>query len=206
MIIIISRFFAGETNVYKWKCYIGICSKICKKNCRCCAKCKVIDVVKWVISFFALSVSGSPVPTVSWVKDGASLRQRSGVSTRQEGSLHVLCLENAHITDTGQYGCSLRLYSFCFQFHIEIDLTFFFNAGSLEHVLNCRAVEICHLPCCLYKQVTEWTSQTGVRWRRMSNSLPQSHREAKIEPINVPHGYSGFVCSKCQGLNIERIA
>ncbi len=54
----------------------------------------------------SLSVSGSPVPTVSWVKDGAPLRQRSGVSTRQEGSLHVLCLESAHITDTGQYGCT----------------------------------------------------------------------------------------------------
>jgi len=36
----------------------------------------------------------------------------------------------------------LRLYSFCFQFHTEIDLTFFFNAGSLEHVLNGRAVEM----------------------------------------------------------------
>uniref|UniRef100_A0A8C1Q582 Myosin light chain kinase, smooth muscle n=1 Tax=Cyprinus carpio TaxID=7962 RepID=A0A8C1Q582_CYPCA len=41
-----------------------------------------------------------------WMKDGAPLRQRSGVSTRQEGSLHVLCLESAHITDTGQYGCT----------------------------------------------------------------------------------------------------
>ncbi|XP_059417378.1 myosin light chain kinase, smooth muscle-like isoform X2 [Carassius carassius] len=55
---------------------------------------------------FRCQVSGSPVPTVSWMKDGAPLRQRSGVSTRQEGSLHVLCLENAHITDTGQYGCT----------------------------------------------------------------------------------------------------
>uniref|UniRef100_A0A8C2K0U3 Myosin light chain kinase, smooth muscle n=1 Tax=Cyprinus carpio TaxID=7962 RepID=A0A8C2K0U3_CYPCA len=55
---------------------------------------------------FRCQVSGSPVPTVSWVKDGAPLRQRSGVSTRQEGSLHVLCLESAHITDTGQYGCT----------------------------------------------------------------------------------------------------
>ncbi|XP_039503094.1 myosin light chain kinase, smooth muscle isoform X2 [Pimephales promelas] len=55
---------------------------------------------------FRCQVSGSPVPTVSWVKDGAPLRQTSGVSTRQEGSLHVLCLENAHITDTGQYGCT----------------------------------------------------------------------------------------------------
>uniref|UniRef100_A0A8C1PXY6 Myosin light chain kinase, smooth muscle n=1 Tax=Cyprinus carpio TaxID=7962 RepID=A0A8C1PXY6_CYPCA len=55
---------------------------------------------------FRCQVSGSPVPTVSWMKDGAPLRQRSGVSTRQEGSLHVLCLESAHITDTGQYGCT----------------------------------------------------------------------------------------------------
>uniref|UniRef100_A0A8C1YRB9 Myosin light chain kinase, smooth muscle n=1 Tax=Cyprinus carpio TaxID=7962 RepID=A0A8C1YRB9_CYPCA len=55
---------------------------------------------------FRCQVSGSPVPTLSWMKDGAPLRQRSGVSTRQEGSLHVLCLESAHITDTGQYGCT----------------------------------------------------------------------------------------------------
>ncbi|XP_050975208.1 myosin light chain kinase, smooth muscle isoform X2 [Labeo rohita] len=55
---------------------------------------------------FRCQVSGSPVPTVSWMKDGAPLRQKSGVSTRQEGSLHVLCLESAHVTDTGQYGCT----------------------------------------------------------------------------------------------------
>ncbi|XP_043085517.1 myosin light chain kinase, smooth muscle isoform X2 [Puntigrus tetrazona] len=55
---------------------------------------------------FRCQVSGSPVPTVSWVKDGAPLRQRSGVSTRQEGGLHVLSLESAHITDTGQYACA----------------------------------------------------------------------------------------------------
>lgn len=55
---------------------------------------------------FRCQVSGSPVPTVSWVKDGAPVRQRSGISTRLEGSLHVLCLESAHITDTGQYSCT----------------------------------------------------------------------------------------------------
>ncbi|XP_017213228.2 myosin light chain kinase, smooth muscle isoform X3 [Danio rerio] len=55
---------------------------------------------------FKCQVSGSPVPAVSWLKDGAPLRQRSDVSTRQEAGLHVLCLDNAHITDTGQYGCT----------------------------------------------------------------------------------------------------
>uniref|UniRef100_A0A9J7XUE5 Myosin light chain kinase, smooth muscle n=1 Tax=Cyprinus carpio carpio TaxID=630221 RepID=A0A9J7XUE5_CYPCA len=64
------------------------------------------EVVQGEKVTFRCQVSGSPVPTVSWVKDGAPLRQRSGVSTRQEGSLHVLCLESAHITDTGQYGCT----------------------------------------------------------------------------------------------------
>ncbi|XP_016098877.1 myosin light chain kinase, smooth muscle-like [Sinocyclocheilus grahami] len=64
------------------------------------------EVVQGEKVTFRCQVSGSPVPTVSWLKDGAPLRQRSGVSTRQEGSLHVLCLESAHITDTGQYGCT----------------------------------------------------------------------------------------------------
>ncbi|XP_067265765.1 myosin light chain kinase, smooth muscle isoform X1 [Chanodichthys erythropterus] len=64
------------------------------------------EVVQGEKVTFRCQVSGSPEPTVSWVKDGAPLRQRSGVCTRQEGSLHVLCLENTHITDTGQYGCT----------------------------------------------------------------------------------------------------
>lgn len=34
--------------------------------------------------------------------------------------------------------------------------------------------------------------------------LPQSHGEAKIEPINAPHAYNGFVCSECQDLNIKK--
>lgn len=55
---------------------------------------------------FRCQVSGSPLPSVSWMKDGVPVSQRAGFSTRHEGRLHFLCLENAHITDTGQYSCS----------------------------------------------------------------------------------------------------
>lgn len=92
-----------------------------------------------------------------------------------------------------------------FYFHIEKTI---FNTGSVE---LCWMAGLwrwrlpCHLSCCLCKQVAEWTPRTGVCWRRMSNSLHQSHGDVKIEPISVPHGYNGFVCSKCQGLQIKRI-
>uniref|UniRef100_A0AAR2J2Y9 Myosin light chain kinase, smooth muscle n=1 Tax=Pygocentrus nattereri TaxID=42514 RepID=A0AAR2J2Y9_PYGNA len=55
---------------------------------------------------FKCQVSGWPVPAVSWVKDGAVLRQRAGISTQQEGSLHLLCVENVQKADAGQYGCT----------------------------------------------------------------------------------------------------
>lgn len=51
-------------------------------------------------------VSGWPVPTVSWVKDGTVLRLRAGISIQQEDSLHLLCLENVQKTDAGQYSCT----------------------------------------------------------------------------------------------------
>ncbi|KAL7881804.1 hypothetical protein AOLI_G00086520 [Acnodon oligacanthus] len=55
---------------------------------------------------FKCQVSGWPVPAVSWVKDGGVLRQRAGISTQQEGSLHLLCVENVQKADAGQYGCT----------------------------------------------------------------------------------------------------
>ncbi|XP_055070840.2 myosin light chain kinase, smooth muscle isoform X2 [Misgurnus anguillicaudatus] len=55
---------------------------------------------------FRCEVSGSPLPSVSWLKDGVPLGQKAGISMRQEGHQHFLCLRNARITDTGQYGCS----------------------------------------------------------------------------------------------------
>ncbi|XP_051998180.1 myosin light chain kinase, smooth muscle-like isoform X3 [Xyrauchen texanus] len=64
------------------------------------------EVVPGAKVTFQCQVTGSPVPTVMWMKDGAPVRQRAGVSTRQEDSVHFLCLENAHITDTGPYSCT----------------------------------------------------------------------------------------------------
>ncbi|XP_060785969.1 myosin light chain kinase, smooth muscle isoform X4 [Neoarius graeffei] len=55
---------------------------------------------------FKCQVSGWPVPAVSWVKDGAVLRLRAGISTQQEDSLHLLCVENVQKTDAGQYSCT----------------------------------------------------------------------------------------------------
>ncbi|KAG9271439.1 myosin light chain kinase, smooth muscle isoform X2 [Astyanax mexicanus] len=55
---------------------------------------------------FKCQVSGWPVPAVSWVKDGAALRQREGISTQQEGSLHLLCMDNVQKADAGQYACT----------------------------------------------------------------------------------------------------
>ncbi|XP_072541997.1 myosin light chain kinase, smooth muscle isoform X2 [Salminus brasiliensis] len=56
---------------------------------------------------FKCQVSGWPVPAVSWVKDGAALRQRAGISTQQEGNLHLLCVDNVQKADAGQYGCTV---------------------------------------------------------------------------------------------------
>ncbi|XP_052003967.1 myosin light chain kinase, smooth muscle isoform X2 [Xyrauchen texanus] len=64
------------------------------------------EVMQGAKVMFKCQVSGSPVPTVMWMKDGAAVRQKAGISTRQEDGVHFLCLENAHITDTGQYSCT----------------------------------------------------------------------------------------------------
>lgn len=58
------------------------------------------------ISLYVSSVAGYPVPTVSWVKDGAVLRIGAGISTQQEDGLHLLCVENVQKTDAGQYSCT----------------------------------------------------------------------------------------------------
>lgn len=63
----------------------------------------------WVIisgSLCVSTVSGWPVPTVSWVKDGAVLRLRAGISSQQEDNLHLLYVENVQKTDAGQYTCT----------------------------------------------------------------------------------------------------
>ncbi|XP_027020238.2 myosin light chain kinase, smooth muscle isoform X1 [Tachysurus fulvidraco] len=55
---------------------------------------------------FKCQVAGWPVPTVSWVKDGAVLRLGPGINARQEDGLHLLCVENVQKTDAGQYSCT----------------------------------------------------------------------------------------------------
>lgn len=64
------------------------------------------EVMQGEMVTFRCKVSGSPLPSVSWMKDGAPLSQKAGIIMGQEGHQHYLCLKNAHITDTGQYGCS----------------------------------------------------------------------------------------------------
>ncbi|XP_053352357.1 myosin light chain kinase, smooth muscle isoform X1 [Clarias gariepinus] len=64
------------------------------------------EVIQGTKVTFKCQVSGWPVPMVSWVKDGAVLRPQAGISTHQEGNLHLLCVEAAQKTDTGQYSCT----------------------------------------------------------------------------------------------------
>lgn len=54
-----------------------------------------------------MAASGYPVPTVSWLKDGLTVRSRPGLSVQQEGAdVHLLCLQRAQRSDAGQYGCT----------------------------------------------------------------------------------------------------
>ncbi|TSM68901.1 Myosin light chain kinase, smooth muscle [Bagarius yarrelli] len=55
---------------------------------------------------FKCQVAGWPAPNVTWVKDGALLRHETGISTQQEGSLHLLCVKNVQNADAGQYSCT----------------------------------------------------------------------------------------------------
>ncbi|XP_062862308.1 myosin light chain kinase, smooth muscle [Trichomycterus rosablanca] len=64
------------------------------------------EVIEGTKIMFTCQVSGQPAPTVSWVKDGAVLRQRLGISIQQKDSLHLLSVETVHKTDAGQYGCT----------------------------------------------------------------------------------------------------
>ncbi|KAG7466950.1 hypothetical protein MATL_G00147860 [Megalops atlanticus] len=64
------------------------------------------DVLEGDDVVFKCQVSGSPAPTLSWAKDGLPLRGRAGVSVRQEGDLHLLCLERVCKAAAGMYGCT----------------------------------------------------------------------------------------------------
>lgn len=57
-------------------------------------------------SLWSLAVSGYPVPTVSWQKDGLPARPRGSLSLHQDGDVHLLCVERAQKNDAGQYGCT----------------------------------------------------------------------------------------------------
>lgn len=57
-------------------------------------------------SLWSLAVSGSPMPTVSWQKDGLPARPRGGLNLHQEGDVHLLCVERVQRSDAGQYGCT----------------------------------------------------------------------------------------------------
>lgn len=57
-------------------------------------------------SLWSLAVSGSPLPTVSWLKDGLPVRSRIGLSLQQEADQHLLCVDRVQRSDAGQYGCT----------------------------------------------------------------------------------------------------
>uniref|UniRef100_A0A4W5NXE3 Myosin light chain kinase, smooth muscle n=1 Tax=Hucho hucho TaxID=62062 RepID=A0A4W5NXE3_9TELE len=56
---------------------------------------------------FKCQVSGSPVPGLSWVKDGFPLRPRAGLSFQQDGNTHILTVDNVQKRDSGTYGCTM---------------------------------------------------------------------------------------------------
>ncbi|KAL4608979.1 myosin light chain kinase, smooth muscle-like isoform X2 [Arapaima gigas] len=55
---------------------------------------------------FRCQVSGTPAPTLSWIKDGSVLRGGPGVKIQREGDLHLLTLESVRKGDSGSYGCA----------------------------------------------------------------------------------------------------
>ncbi|XP_041700041.1 myosin light chain kinase, smooth muscle isoform X3 [Coregonus clupeaformis] len=56
---------------------------------------------------FKCQVSGSPVPGLSWVKDGFPLRPRAGLSFQHDGNTHILTVDNVQKRDSGTYGCTI---------------------------------------------------------------------------------------------------
>uniref|UniRef100_A0A674EB40 Myosin light chain kinase, smooth muscle n=1 Tax=Salmo trutta TaxID=8032 RepID=A0A674EB40_SALTR len=56
---------------------------------------------------FKCQVSGSPVPGLSWVKDGFPLRPRTGLTFQQDGNTHILTVDNVQKRDSGTYGCTM---------------------------------------------------------------------------------------------------
>uniref|UniRef100_A0A4W5KJW9 Myosin light chain kinase, smooth muscle n=1 Tax=Hucho hucho TaxID=62062 RepID=A0A4W5KJW9_9TELE len=56
---------------------------------------------------FKCQVSGSPVPGLSWVKDGLPLRPRAGLTFQQDGNTHIVTVTNAQKRDSGTYGCTM---------------------------------------------------------------------------------------------------
>ncbi|XP_062389601.1 myosin light chain kinase, smooth muscle-like [Sardina pilchardus] len=64
------------------------------------------DALEGTKVLFKCQVSGSPLPTVSWLKDGHPARPRAGLSLQQEGDVHLLCVDRAQRSDAGQYGCT----------------------------------------------------------------------------------------------------
>uniref|UniRef100_A0A8C9T102 Myosin light chain kinase, smooth muscle n=1 Tax=Scleropages formosus TaxID=113540 RepID=A0A8C9T102_SCLFO len=64
------------------------------------------EVLEGATVTFCCQVSGSPAPTLSWIKDGLVLRGGPGMKIQQEASLHLLCLERVCKEDAGSYGCA----------------------------------------------------------------------------------------------------
>lgn len=56
---------------------------------------------------FTCQVSGSPAPSVAWLREGQPMRPRPGLSVQQQGHTHSLSLEGLSRRDTGTYGCTL---------------------------------------------------------------------------------------------------
>nr|XP_046216377.1 myosin light chain kinase, smooth muscle-like isoform X2 [Oncorhynchus gorbuscha] len=56
---------------------------------------------------FKCQVSGSPVPGLSWVKEGLPLRPRAGLTFQQDGNTHIITLTNVQKRDSGTYGCTM---------------------------------------------------------------------------------------------------
>ncbi|KAJ8253328.1 hypothetical protein GJAV_G00211680 [Gymnothorax javanicus] len=64
------------------------------------------DVLEGENVVFECQVSGSPAPSVSWVKDGRSLRAGASLRMQQRGNTHLLSLERVRKEHGGVYGCT----------------------------------------------------------------------------------------------------